>query len=65
MENYSLLFRQLNEFMLQFISGLIAIVPFFRLWLISKPIFNKIIACSKVSSKNSALVYFGKSAAAI
>ncbi len=61
MENYSVLFRQLHEFMPQFVSGLIAIVPFFILWLISKPLFNKIIARSKVSSKNSALVYLGKS----
>ena len=61
MENYSVLLRQLHEFLPQFISGLIAIVPFFILWLITKPIFNKIIARSKVSSKNSAIVYLGKS----
>lgn len=61
MENYSGLFRQLQEFMPHFISGLIAIIPFFMLWLITKPIFSKIIARSKASSKNSALIYLGKS----
>ncbi len=61
MESYSTLFLQLQKFMPKFISGIFAIIPFLILWLIIKPVFSKIIAKSEVSSKNSSIVYLGKS----
>ena len=61
MESYSTLFLQLQEFMPKFISGIFAIIPFLILWLLIKPVFSKIIAKSEDSSKNSSILYLGKS----
>lgn len=61
MENYSSLLLELQEFMPKFISGLVTLVPFCIVWLISKSIFRKVISNLKGSSKNSAIIYLGKS----
>lgn len=62
MENYSILFHQIQEFMPKFISGLISIIPFFIAWIIVKSIFSKITEKLSHSTKTSAIIYLGKTA---
>ncbi|GAB4163786.1 MAG: mechanosensitive ion channel [Rickettsiaceae bacterium] len=61
MQYYSYLQTELIKFIPEFISGILSVIPFIILLVISKSILKALINSSKDHAKNNAIIFVGKS----
>ncbi|NRB11560.1 MAG: mechanosensitive ion channel [Rickettsiaceae bacterium] len=65
MAEFTFLIEQINEFLPQFLRGIIILIPFLILWLITKSIFNRLINKKHIQSKVPVILLLSKTASII